>query len=222
MPTINKISTLQYLGSKSRMLESICLPIIQDASVHQVVDLFAGTGSVGYALAPYKAIISNDLEYYAYVLNEAILNGCLMNADEMHRFYSEVETKYQQSIVFLKSVIDAEEQFLSMPIDAFEAYASFSNNTPSVFNRESGTHEHEELRRLVAMVEPGAIMQHVPFPCLFTTYFSNAYFGIKQCCQIDAIASTITELADDRQRCVLRSALMTVVSSTASSTTHFP
>lgn len=60
MPKINRISTLQYLGSKNRMLENICIPIIEDTSIDKVVDLFAGTGIVGYALSPYKAIISND------------------------------------------------------------------------------------------------------------------------------------------------------------------
>ena len=64
MPTIDRIPTLQYMGSKSRMLEEICTPIINSPEIHQVVDLFAGTGSVGYALSPYKKIISNDIEYY--------------------------------------------------------------------------------------------------------------------------------------------------------------
>ena len=32
-----------------------------------------GTGSVGYALKAHKNIISNDLEYYAYIINHAIL-----------------------------------------------------------------------------------------------------------------------------------------------------
>ena len=50
MPFINKITTLQYLGNKSRLLEKICMPVIEDSSVLRVVDLFAGTGSVGYAL----------------------------------------------------------------------------------------------------------------------------------------------------------------------------
>lgn len=84
MPTINKISTLQYLGSKSRMIESICLPIIQDPSIHQVVDLFAGTGSVGYALAPYKAIISNDLEYYRLVKRPVDRNTGAETADQLN------------------------------------------------------------------------------------------------------------------------------------------
>lgn len=61
MYRIDRISTLQYMGSKSRMLESICTPIIENTDIHRVVDLFAGTGSVGYALSPYKSIVSNDL-----------------------------------------------------------------------------------------------------------------------------------------------------------------
>ena len=83
MLEVDRIQTLQYMGSKSRMLNNICKPIIEDKDIETVVDLFAGTGSVGYALAPYKHIVSNDLEYYAYVVNEAILNGCNID-DEVH------------------------------------------------------------------------------------------------------------------------------------------
>lgn len=221
MPTIEKIPTLQYMGSKSRMLESICMPIINNLNIHQVVDLFAGTGSVGYALSSYKSIVSNDLEYYAYVLNEAILNGCMITEKELRSFFAEIEFKYQKSKGFLHKEIDSEEKYLSMPLDSYETYASFSNNTPSVFNIKTESMEQESLKQLVAMVKPGKKTQNVPFPCLFTTYFANAYFGIKQCCQIDAISSTIAELSDDRQRYTLLAALMTVASNTASSTTHF-
>lgn len=58
MLEINRIQTLQYMGSKSRMLDSICIPIGEDNDIDTVIDLFAGTGSVGYALSPYKRIIS--------------------------------------------------------------------------------------------------------------------------------------------------------------------
>ena len=62
MLEIDRIQTLQYMGSKSRMLSSICEPILDNKEITTVIDLFAGTGSVGYALSPYKHIISNDLE----------------------------------------------------------------------------------------------------------------------------------------------------------------
>ncbi len=57
MPKLDRITTIQYMGSKSRMLDSICMPIIKNTKINTVVDLFAGTGCVGFALSPYKAII---------------------------------------------------------------------------------------------------------------------------------------------------------------------
>ena len=221
MPFINRITTLQYLGNKSRLLEKICMPVIEDSSVLRVVDLFAGTGSVGYALAPYKSIISNDIEYYSYVLNEAILNGCVMHDADLHAFFEAVEQKYQVIREYLSEEISAENKHLSATVDAYEEYANFSNATPSVFNPASNLPSCKKLSHLVSLVKPGQAEQDLPFPCLFTTYFANAYFGINQCCQIDAIVSAIQELRDERQRFVMLSALMTATSNTASSTTHF-
>ena len=77
------------------MLENICMPIIENANIQCVIDLFAGTGSVGYALSPYKRIVSNDLEYYAFVLNEAILNGCVMDADDLSKLFLLIDKKYK-------------------------------------------------------------------------------------------------------------------------------
>lgn len=221
MYRIDRISTLQYMGSKSRMLESICTPIIENTDIHRVVDLFAGTGSVGYALSPYKSIVSNDLEYYSFLLNEAILNGCLMSVDELDSLFATINRNYKVVHDYLAHEISEEEKHLSAPLDTYKEYASFSNNTPSVFNKESGLNTFSKLKDLVNMVRPGNIEQDIPFPCLFVTYFANAYFGIRQCCQIDAITSAIAEIPDNRQRSVLLAALMTATSSTASSTTHF-
>ena len=76
MNQYKEISTLQYMGSKSRIISNICEPIISNKKITSVVDLFAGAGSVGYALKGYKNVLSNDIEYYSYVINRAILNGC--------------------------------------------------------------------------------------------------------------------------------------------------
>lgn len=45
MNQYNEISTLQYMGSKTRIISHICEPIIKNKSIKTVVDLFAGTGS---------------------------------------------------------------------------------------------------------------------------------------------------------------------------------
>ena len=41
------------MGSKSRIISNICDPIVQNKDITKVVDLFAGTGSVGYAIKDY-------------------------------------------------------------------------------------------------------------------------------------------------------------------------
>lgn len=221
MSAIERISTLQYLGSKNRLLDNICTPIIEDYNIRQVIDLFAGTGSVGYALSKYKSIVSNDLEYYSYVLNEAILNGCMISANEIDDLFLNIDCKYQIIKEYLCEEISAEKKYLSAPLESYKDYASFSKNTPSVFNNSISNPIFKNLSYLVAMIKPGEKDLDLPFPCLFTTYFANAYFGINQCCQIDAAVSAINELNDNRQRIVMLAALMTAVSSTASTTTHF-
>lgn len=139
MSKIDRISTLQYMGSKSRMLENICTPIIENTSINCVVDLFAGTGSVGYALSPYKAIVSNDLEYYSFILNEAILNGCTMSISELEAILMGIDRNYQSIKEYLSQELIAEEKYLSAPLDSYSDYAAFSSSTPSVFNRDADT-----------------------------------------------------------------------------------
>lgn len=94
MKKYKEIATLQYMGSKSRILSHICEPISTNNSIETVVDLFAGTGSIGYALKEYKKVISNDIEYYSFVINQAILNGCSFSADEEKKFFNRMHIKW--------------------------------------------------------------------------------------------------------------------------------
>jgi len=221
MLEFNQIQTLQYLGSKSRLLDSICTPIINDSEVVTVVDLFAGTGSVGFALKKYKHIISNDLEPYSQIINSSILNGCTFSEDQQKAFLSRVSYYYEKSSKLLKEALSIEHAFLEDTYDKYADYTEFVEATPSVFNNETDKRYYSGLKELVGLVVPGQSEQSVPFPCLFLTYYANAYFGINQCCQIDAISAAIMELTDQRQRKFLLTALMSAMSSVASTTTHF-
>lgn len=65
---------MNYIGSKSRLLGFIQDTIEEfcgkDLSDKVFCDIFAGTGAVGRHFKPLcKRIISNDLEYYSYVVN---------------------------------------------------------------------------------------------------------------------------------------------------------
>lgn len=219
MNTYNEISTLQYMGSKTRIISHICEPIIKNSNISTVVDLFAGTGSVGYALKSHKNVISNDIEYYSYIINQAILNGCSLSVGVEATFWCEVEKQYSDLRSMLPSVLAAEKAYLNKDVD-YKQYQYFCETTPSVFSPQTNNSCMKELLTLVEQVTPGKTPT-TSVPCLFLTYYANAYFGIAQCCQIDAIRSAVETLQDDHAKNVLLTVLMSVMSASASTTTHF-
>lgn len=219
MNRYNEISTLQYMGSKARIISHICDPIIKNKSIQTVVDLFAGTGSVGYALKPYKNVISNDLEYYAYIINKAILNGCSFSEPDEASFWTAVEQQYMILQRRVSAVLSAEKGFFADDVD-YKSYQTFCEKTPSVFETQSNDPRMKELVELVSHVTPGND-PNLDFPCLFLTYFANAYFGVAQCCQIDALRSVTEQLKDESTKNILLTVLMSAMSAAASTTTHF-
>lgn len=219
MNQYNEISTLQYMGSKARIISHICDPIIKNKSIETVVDLFAGTGSVGYALKSYKNIISNDIEHYAYIINQAILNGCSFSKADEAAFWTAVEQQYVFLQEKISTALSAEKSFFVDDVD-YKLYQAFCEKTPSVFEPQSDDPRMKDLAELVSHVTPG-VKSTQGLPCLFLTYFANAYFGIAQCCQIDALRSVIEQVKDERTKNVLLTVLMSVMSATASTTTHF-
>src|SRR5690554_1018012 len=65
---------VNYIGSKHKLSPFIYKTVTavcgDDLSDKIFCDLFAGTGIVGRTFKPYvKQVISNDIEYYSYVLN---------------------------------------------------------------------------------------------------------------------------------------------------------
>ena len=67
---------MNYIGSKLKLCDNFILKVIksicgEDLSDKTFCDIFAGTGIVGRTFKPLvKKVISNDIEYYAYVLNK--------------------------------------------------------------------------------------------------------------------------------------------------------
>lgn len=71
------MNTLNYIGCKHTLFNSlltVCKENIDDMDNKTFMDLFAGTGTVGFNMSKYfKSCDANDLEYYSYVINYALL-----------------------------------------------------------------------------------------------------------------------------------------------------
>ncbi len=218
------IGTIQYLGSKSRILSNICPKLAGLENIDTFVDLFAGTGSVAFALQDVFKIYANDLQYYAYIINEAVLNGTWFDREEEAVFFKNIYRSYEALVSTVRDAIEAEESFLEADSIICEEYQAFSDGSPHVFRPNTPIKELESLARLCQGVEVGHPFgggQEDDLPVLFLTYYSNTYFGIRQCCEIDAIRGAIASLSRESQQHVLLTALMSVMSVAVSATTHF-
>ena len=115
-----KISTLQYRGNKLQVMEFIT-PHFKGAK--HILDLMAGSQSVGAYMKKYAKIISNDIQQYSYVLGKAYVeNNQIQSLDIIPRleikpnpfyhlfedFYSEsyFTTKQAQEIDAIRAKID--------------------------------------------------------------------------------------------------------------------
>jgi len=72
----DSIFVLRYMGNKNKLLKYI-IPEIEAITEpgDTVCDLMAGTNVIGYALKKRNRIISNDIQYYSYVIGKALIEN---------------------------------------------------------------------------------------------------------------------------------------------------
>jgi adenine-specific DNA-methyltransferase len=87
----NKMNTLNYIGSKHTLcstLIGVIKDVVPDLQSKTFMDLFAGTGSVGFQMQPLVSSCSaNDLEYYSFVINSALL--CCPYSEKLQQIIDE-------------------------------------------------------------------------------------------------------------------------------------
>lgn len=107
---IDRQQVIKYAGNKSRLLPFL-IPIIRKrlARGKTLLDLFAGTHSVGYALKTRNRIIGNDVQAYSWAIGKGILEGdyslnrILAEKEIIPLFDSYQEEKYN---LFSKSFVN--------------------------------------------------------------------------------------------------------------------
>jgi adenine-specific DNA-methyltransferase len=201
---------LQYLGSKSRISDWILSEIEREnGSASDFVDLFAGTGSIAFGASKlgYRVYV-NDIQPYSYCLNRAV--------------FKEPRERIDKTIAMLESLKESdllaggrgEAKRLLKEEDVFfeqlgkgkfdwRAYKLFCESTPLI----DGSKEE-------SVFYSGNDQWN-----LFCKYYSNTYFGVRQCLQIDAIRQLCQTSKSDVNWNLL-AATISAMSYGVSSTTH--
>jgi len=216
-----KIKTIRYLGSKRKLVNRIC-KLISDkvARGSTVLDMFSGTNCISYGLKKSLRVFSNDAQVFSYIIAKTLL----MNRDRISvsEAKEDLEQRYWDNYEILakyyKGALNKERNLLNIPVERFKEYADFCNSSQQIANLGNYLpqikNDNGRIRR----------SHEVNFPYyLFTTYFSNAYFGLKQSLQIDSLRFAIDMLksSNRRRKNLYLCALIYAIDSCVASPGHF-
>jgi adenine-specific DNA-methyltransferase len=207
---------MKYMGSKRPLLDFIVPVICQYCDEGQtILDLFAGTHSVGYALKTWYRIIANDIQEYGLAIGQAIISNKRVKRsfnDVWTRLEEPYEENYSALAKYLAAPLHTEQNCLKeyatvreTPLFDNPAYMSglLRNyralieqypyyESDGCFNGDDNKRWDPELRVLFAQWIASRKADNSAFPySLFSMYYSNSYFGIAQSMIIDSLRYAI-------------------------------
>lgn len=97
MTNYSFIQTIRYMGNKGKLLDYL-IPAIEDLTNpgDVICDIMAGTNAIGYALKHRNIIVSNDIQYYSYVISKCLLdNYSIPSLKEAH---NDLDDKYKKNL----------------------------------------------------------------------------------------------------------------------------
>ena len=73
---MNTLSTIRYMGIKTKLLDSI-IPIICEITPKNgvVLDIMAGSNAVSYALKEFFTVYTNDIQKYSHTISKAVIEN---------------------------------------------------------------------------------------------------------------------------------------------------
>lgn len=178
---MDHFSVLNYQGSKKNLLEFIhqnASSYIQAEST--ILDIFAGTCSVGYSYKREYSVYANDSELYSYIISTALLGtyneDCSKIIEQIEEYFRININKFSKNT---KENQIREQELLSNPENILHLIDYYSK-LPTVWNNSILLNtEHKNFE-------------------LFTIYYSNSYFGLKQSMEIDSLRYAIEQFQNTK------------------------
>ena len=222
----HSINTIEYLGSKKNLLGFILPEIFSVCNKGDVLlDLFSGTCSVGFAAQERNIIYANDSQVYSYHISKTLLNPIIeLREKHLSIISNSLNRNFNSLIDYWDEDLSIEKKFLDRNItpDFVNEYHEWCINTDYWGDIESAKNNKFTRKKIHNDLLTSYKDNNNKFPyMLFSRYYMNAYFGVRQCLEIDAIRYAIDEIEEENIRSIFLTALMSSMSKVVSSTTHF-
>lgn len=201
---------IRYLGIKTKLLEPIKLAV--DAVTPRgagVLDLFAGSSTVGQYLMDDYTVYANDYQAYSYIAAKALIGyhspELIRSIDAPTVFGSYYQENLDQLKKRFSTPLAAEQRLLEDIGEtyygpAFDRFTDYFNRSPYAEHTDDAHPAfcdcldffgHEQIA--------GYRRDHSLFPySLFTLYYGNPYFSLHQCIEIDSIKYSIDMLLKEQ------------------------
>ena len=201
-----------YMGSKRSLcgfLVEAISSVLPESGV--VVDLMCGSGVASGAFSKIWKTFSSDAQQFCRTL--AVVHGGGFDRtaaqDLISRLLPIAKKHFNDLQRPLADALEREDNLFCRDTDEslLDEYKNFLRNFPTLPNETSTAHWNPqvEVRRRRE--------DHLLYPyCLFTAYFSNVYFGLRQCVEIDSLRFSIDQLQDENEKNWALGALIATVS----------
>lgn len=201
-----------YMGSKRVLsgfiVEGISTVLGEDGVV---IDLMCGSGAASGAFSRVWRTYASDAQEFSRVLAAIQGGGFTINKAQklLERIHSEAVAHSELLMTTIKESLDWEEKiFHSDYGDALlTEYAKFMSSFPT-YPDGGKLHGWDPCGAVKLRKEDVSLKPY----CLFTAYFSNIYFGLRQCVEIDSLRYAIDTLDDEESRVWALGSLITAAS----------
>lgn len=189
---MENFTILNYQGSKNNLHNFIyknLKPYIQSGKV--ILDIFSGSGAVSNMFRDCYQIYANDVERYASIIADALLNQ--PDLSNIGSFLSSFNTLFAKTEKLLAKPIIS---FISVEQEAlqnkkFSVLKQLYEQYPTVWNNLNS-----------AIINAPLTVKNIKAKndyYLFVTYYAGSYFGIEQALEIDSIIKCIHAQNKDYQ-----------------------
>lgn len=189
-----------YMGSKRNLagflVEAVSSVLPNDGIV---VDLMCGSGAASGGFSRVWSTWASDAQLFCQKL--ALVQGAGFSVEEARQVLQLIVPKAQEHANRLREglgeFMDWEDEILHGDISPrlLGEYHKFLGALPVFPSRSArrGWHPFEEVGKRKG--NRGLL----PY-CLFSAYFANIFFGLRQCIEIDSVRWAIDQIANQRQR----------------------
>ena len=218
----NFTNTASYMGNKKRIagyiVETLFPHISNDTSF---IDLMCGSGAMSQAFAQLGMTYASDAQDFCQLL--AKIQGHGFTKMQAVKMLEKINGYYQKNY---QTLADRYQTYLTQEADLYrrdwsnksDIYSLYSNYAKGFTLYSSTNPVSERLNTFVNEYK----QNHKKYPyCLFTLYFSNVYFGLNQCLQLDSIRYAVDQFSGDERDWALGVLVVTVYQISSGHANHF-